>query len=109
MYYHIRVTLKTEDETELNAFIQQVKTKAQNQGKLALIKKFNKMKYQDKDGIWILFAEAWLDVTLSDERIQIFNKFKNFVINNGGSVDWHECSHDEGINKPCIVSESFDG
>src|SRR4051812_16544510 len=106
MYYHIRVTIKTEDETELNAFIQQVKTKAQNQGKLALIKKFTKTKYQEEDGTWVLFAEAWLDATLSQERIDIFNKFKTFVTNNGGSVDWHECSHGEQ-NKPCVIQESY--
>lgn len=106
MYYHIRVTLKTEDETELNTFIQQVKTRAKNQGKLALIRKFDKVKYQEPDGTWVLFAEAWLDVTLTEERATIYNKFKTFVTNNGGSVDWHECSHGEE-NKPCVIQESY--
>lgn len=106
MYYHVRVTIKSEDSTELDAFIQQVKTKAKNQGKMALIRKFDRYKYQEANGTWVLFAEAWLDVTLSQERFDIFNKFKTFVTNNGGSVDWHECSHDENPT-PCVIAESF--
>lgn len=105
MYYHIRLMIKTQDETELNAFIQQVKQKAINQGKLALIKKFDKEKIQQDDGTWVLMASAWLDVSLNQERIDIFNKFKTFVTNNGGSVDWHECYNDE--NRPCAINESF--
>lgn len=105
MFYHIRVLIKTQDETELTTFIQQVKQKAINQGKLALIKKFDKTKYQEEDGTWVLSAAAWLDVTLTQERMDIFNKFKTFVTNNGGSVDWHECYNDE--NRPCVINESF--
>lgn len=107
MFYYIRATIKTADDTELNNFIQSVKQKAISQGKLALIKKFDKTKYQDEDGSWVLFAETWLDTSMVQERLDIFNKFKTFVTNNGGYVDWHECSHDAEPKTPCLISESY--
>jgi hypothetical protein len=105
MYYYIRVTLKTQDSTDLDAYIQQVKTAAKNRGILPLIKKFDKTQYQQEDGVWVLYAEAWLDNTLTQDRLDIFNKFKTFVTNKGGLVDWHECHNDEGL--PCLISEEF--
>jgi hypothetical protein len=109
MYYHIRATIISSDTTELESYISAFNKKMQQQKKLEFVRKFEYTLQVDEQGIPSLFVQTWLDMSLVNERIDIFAKLKQFVTNKGGDVDWHECSHDEGTNKPCVIAEEFKG
>lgn len=49
--------------------------------------------------------EVW--VNTSTDKTALFDDLKPFVNTWGGSIDWHECSHDEATPKPCAISETY--
>lgn len=59
----------------------------------------------DELGIDIFTFEAWVN-TISDKD-NLFNELKPFVDQYGELIDWHECSHDEIISQPCVISEEY--
>lgn len=51
--------------------------------------------------------EAW--VNTSNDKTALFNDLKPFVDAYGGSIDWHECTHDEPDPRPCEIEETYEG
>jgi hypothetical protein len=49
--------------------------------------------------------EAW--VNTQDEKNALFDDLKPFVDEFGEFIDWHECTHDEPIVQPCVISETY--
>jgi hypothetical protein len=51
--------------------------------------------------------EVWLNT--STDKDSLFNQLKPFVDQNTGSIDWHECCHDEPpeMQHPCVISEEY--
>lgn len=57
---------------------------------------------QDEQGSDIFTFEAWVNA-LAD-KTSMFNDLKPFVDTHGGSIDWHECTHDEANPQPCVLA-----
>jgi hypothetical protein len=51
--------------------------------------------------------EAW--VNTEDDKANLFNELKIFIDNYGGWLRWHECTHDEKEQKPCVIIEEYRG
>lgn len=62
---------------------------------------------QDEQGGDLFTFEAW--VNTEADKTTLFNDLKPFVDIHGGSIDWHECTHDELVSRPCIISETYAG
>jgi hypothetical protein len=105
MFYHIRATIKTNDATDLQTYITSFQKKMEQQKKWTFVKKLDYTFYTNESNQTFLFCQAWLDMSLVNERLDIFTKLKTLVTSKGGSVDWHECHNDENI--PCIISETY--
>lgn len=60
-----------------------------------------------EDGTQLFTFEAWVN-TLTDKD-SLFNDLKPFVDTSGEVIDWHECSHDEAISRPCVIAEEYRG
>lgn len=59
------------------------------------------------DGLALFTFEAW--VNSKGDKTSLFNDLKPFADQYGGWIDWHECSHDEAISKPCVIVETYMG
>ncbi|OBZ13344.1 hypothetical protein [Bacillus sp. FJAT-26390] len=47
-------------------------------------------------------------MTVGEEvKTAVFNDLKPFVDRWGGWIDWHFCSHDDPIKKPCAIAETY--
>ena len=51
--------------------------------------------------------EVWLNT--ETQKNGLFNELKSYVDEYGEMIDWHECTHDELISKPCVISETYTG
>jgi hypothetical protein len=51
--------------------------------------------------------EAW--VNTPGDKDDLFTDLKPFVDEYGEVVDWHECSHDEAVQTPCVIAEEYRG
>lgn len=51
--------------------------------------------------------EVWLNN--KENKDELFEELKFFIDNYGGYIDWHECTHDEEIQKPCVIIEEYRG
>lgn len=51
--------------------------------------------------------EAWVNTV--EDKDALFNELKPFVDVSGEVVDWHECSHDEPTQTPCVIVEEYRG
>jgi|GEM_PF-5565392 len=52
--------------------------------------------------------EAW--VNTDADKTRLFDDLKPFVDANSGSyINWHLCSHDEQVTKPCEIIEEHRG
>ena len=51
--------------------------------------------------------EVWLNSEA--DKTALFNNLKTFVDTYTGSIDWHECTHDEVISSPCVIVETYSG
>ncbi|MFQ8550181.1 hypothetical protein ABFJ98_3777 [Acinetobacter baumannii] len=59
----------------------------------------------DELGNDLFTFEAWVN-TLTDKD-NLFNELKPFVDQYGEVIDWHECTHDESTQAPCVISEEY--
>jgi hypothetical protein len=59
------------------------------------------------DGTDYFNFEAWVN-TIAD-RDSLFNELKIYVDAYGESIDWHECTHDEEVQQPCVIIEEYRG
>lgn len=51
--------------------------------------------------------EAWVDTEA--EKTNLFNELKPIVDVNGELINWHECTHDEEVQQPCVIAEEYRG
>ena len=51
--------------------------------------------------------ELWVNNEL--DKNNLFDDLKPLVDVNGGYINWHECSHDEEVFKPCVIVEEYKG
>jgi hypothetical protein len=59
----------------------------------------------DELGNELFSFEAWVnDVADKDS---LFNELKTFVDQYGEVIDWHECTHDEPTQTPCVIAEEY--
>ena len=49
--------------------------------------------------------EVWVNTI--EEKNSLFDALKPSVDEYGESIDWHECTHDEGISSPCVIVEIY--
>lgn len=49
--------------------------------------------------------EAWVNSEI--EKNALFASLKPYVDTLTGSIDWHECSHDETTQQPCVIAETY--
>lgn len=61
----------------------------------------------DGNGNELFTFEVWLN-TVTDKD-GLFNDLKPIVDQYGEAIDWHECSHDEPVNTPCVITEEYRG
>jgi hypothetical protein len=56
----------------------------------------------------VFMFEAWV-LTMMDQET-LFNELKPFVDTHTGSIDWHECCHDEPkeMQHPCVIAETYE-
>jgi hypothetical protein len=41
-----------------------------------------------------------------DDKTNLFNDLKSLV-QVGDFIDWHECTHDENVQRPCEIAEEY--
>lgn len=51
--------------------------------------------------------EIWL--AEDADRSSLFQTLKASVNLFGGSIDWHECTHDQQAKQPCVIAETYAG
>jgi hypothetical protein len=56
----------------------------------------------ESDGIYSF--EVFLNAELDKDNL--FEELKPLV-QEGESIDWHECCHDENIKRPCVIAETY--
>lgn len=49
--------------------------------------------------------EAW--VNTSSDKTALWNQLIPQVDLNTGSIDWHECTHDEQPPQPCVIAGTY--
>jgi hypothetical protein len=49
--------------------------------------------------------EAW--VNTEADKNSLFAALKTHVDTNTGSIDWHQCTHDEPQPQPCSIAETY--
>lgn len=89
MKYSIIGNFHTQDESSLISVINQY-----------YIYKLSPQKNEDGFSF-----EVWLQ-NLNDKN-SLFSQLKGKVDEFGGSISWHECSHEEINPKPCVIVESY--
>ena len=93
MKYSIRGKLKTNDGTDI----------------IELVNKFQIWKL---DSTKVYYEDSWVlmfEVHLNDEiaKNSLFDQLKQKVNLYNGEIDWHKCYHDEPIQQPCVIEESY--
>lgn len=61
----------------------------------------------DENGQAVFTFEAWIN-TITDKDA-LFNELMPFVDQFGEVISWHECSHDEATQQPCVIAEEYRG
>jgi len=92
MIYSIRGSIHTADGTDiLNAINQYTQ--------------WQPVVYGVEDTVFMF--ESWV-LTMMDKDM-LFNDLKPFVDTHGGSIDWHDCCHDEepSMQRPCVIAETY--
>lgn len=90
MKYSIRGTLQLTDETEF----------------INTVNNYTVWKLDPKRSGEEYSFEVWLNTV--EDKTELFNDLKPIVDLYGESISWHECTHDEPINQPCVISESYE-
>lgn len=61
--------------------------------------------YTDDEGLeWYSFESL---LNAEEDKTSLFEELKTFVTYTGEWIDWHECTHDENIPKPCMIKEDY--
>ena len=96
MKYSIRGSLKTGDGTAIVDVINDFN----------LWRLFTDQSTNDLNENIFLF-EVWIS-TLTDKN-NLYQRLKTFVDQyaNNSHIDWHECTHDEPISKPCVIIDEY--
>jgi hypothetical protein len=95
MQYSIRGTLNTSDDTKIKGVINKYRS----------LDKESLSSHSDKNGKpQFLFELKTKDLV---KKSGMFLEFKTLVDEYTGSIDWHECSHDEPTQKPCVIAEEY--
>lgn len=97
MKYSIRGNIFLENAENIVAVI----------NKYSLWKLITSMEKDEVSNSNVFLFEVW--VKKNDDKNNLFNELKQFVNTSGGSIDWHECSHDEDIRQPCEIAEIYRG
>lgn len=53
----------------------------------------------------IFSVESWLNS--EEDKNSLFNELKQFVVDYGGVINSHRCTHDEENPQPCVIEEEF--
>jgi hypothetical protein len=96
MKYSIKGNFKTKDDATVINIINQF-----------FIYKLAPQKTTDEVGNPLFIFEAWLPNLL--DKNNLYNQLKLKVDELGGSVSWHECTHDEDYPQPCVLIEEYRG
>lgn len=89
MKYSIRGNMNLTDGTDVNL----------------VLNKYTLWKLDTKQILDQFIFEAWVNTI--EDKDALFNELKPFVDLNGEIIDWHECTHDEPTNKPCVIAEEY--
>jgi hypothetical protein len=73
--------------------------------KYPLWKPLVKTTYMDDEGLEWVTCEALLNA--EEDKTYLFEELKTLVNYTGEWIDWHECTHDENISKPCVIQEDY--
>lgn len=60
---------------------------------------------EDLNGDPLFTFEAWVNTEL--DKAALFDRLKPLIDSNTGSIDWHECTHDEPFPQPCVIAETY--
>jgi hypothetical protein len=96
MKYSIIGNLKTSDDMSIINMIHPF-----------FVYKLDPKKGTDEVGNPVFNFEAWLP-NMTDKN-NLYNQLKLKVDELGGSVSWHECTHDEDYPQPCVLIEEYRG
>ena len=97
MKYSIRGSLNIEDESSVIEIINQYVL-------WRLTTKRDKILLTEDERFTF---EVWLNTV--EDKDKLFNKLKSIVDEYGEIIDWHECSHDEEVSRPCVIAEEYRG
>jgi alpha-mannosidase len=61
----------------------------------------------DEEGAERFTFEVWLNTV--EDKNSLFESLKPFVDEYGEVIDWHECTHDEAVTKPCVIADEYRG
>lgn len=59
----------------------------------------------DEEGNELFIFDVWLNTV--QDKDSLFSELKPFVDEYGEVIDWHECTHDEVVSQPCVISEEY--
>lgn len=94
----IRGNLKTKTQADKEVVVSDI-------NKYLLWKLDTQEVIDDETGESSLVFEAWVE-NESDES-KLFADMKRHADKHKGSIDRHECSHDEQYKKPCVIAEEY--
>jgi hypothetical protein len=49
--------------------------------------------------------KLWVET--EEQKDIMFEDLKELIDTTGGTISWHECSHWEAVNTPCVIAESY--
>jgi hypothetical protein len=94
MKYSIRGHLNTADDTKIKGVINRYR----------VLDKESLKPFSGEDGKPQFTFE--LETVELSKKNGIFSEMKSLVDEYSGSIDWHECRHDEG-NNMCAITEEY--
>ena len=72
---------------------------------VTLLNTFTLWKLETKQSESKFRFEVWLNTI--QEKSHLFEQVKMYVDSYGGLIDWHECTHDEDVSRPCVIAEIY--
>lgn len=93
MKYSVKGSLRTTDASVLMATL----------GKYT--SDISSSQHTDPEGHAVLIFEAW--VASTEDKTAMFEDLKPLVDMFGEAINWHECSHEETVSRPCVIRETY--
>jgi len=93
----IRGSLRVQLQTDKDQILQDI-----NQYPLW---KLNATDSQDEAGISVFVFELWLEN--NTDEVALWEQVKTHCNTFGGTVDRHDCTHDEPSPRPCVIAETY--